>query len=77
MERFGQNFKGNKKETQCILCEKHQDGQSESFSCPVILNEINIEGNYENLFEDIENYPELITTITNINNIRQRMHCGK
>ena len=72
MERFADNFRGGKVGNLCPLCQTHQDGQFESFSCQEIKKEIEIEGQYENIFEDVESNPKLIQTITKISQIRKR-----
>ena len=52
MEQFGENYRGKKEEVICPLCGEHKDDEESSFSvCKVTKKEMNIEGNYESLFE--------------------------
>ena len=73
MERFDANYKGGKIKTVCPLCLTHEDGQMESLKCRIIVNKIYIQGNYKNIFEDIESYPKLINTISKISQIRKQI----
>ena len=70
MERFGENFRGGASSIICPLCFSHLDNQELSFQCPVIKKEIEIEGNYSEIYkEDIET--KLIQTILKIRNFRK------
>ena len=52
MERFGENFRGGAESIQCPLCFSHLDNQEMSFNCPKIKQEIDIQGNISDIYED-------------------------
>ena len=72
MERFGENFRSGREFVSCPLCLSHKDSQSASFSqCKIINEEIDIQGRYDDLFEDIKSNTNLINTIMKINELRK------
>ena len=71
MERFGESFRNGKTTVICPLCFSHPDSQSESFKCNALQMKIKIRGKYEDLFNDVELYPDLINTITQISETRK------
>ena len=73
METFGENFKAGREFVLCPLCKLHKDSQSESFNCNVLANEMRVNGNYSQIFENIEMHPELISTIVKISKTRNKL----
>ena len=69
MAPFGENFRGGEKTIICPLCNKHPDGQEESFTCETLRKVINVQGNYKDIFRS-KFPPELIKTIFNIFSFR-------
>ena len=72
MERFAENFRGGIRRTSCPLCGSHEDSQRESFKCKIITAEIDVQGKYEDLFNEVDNYPDLIKTVTKISQLRKQ-----
>ena len=72
MARFWENFKGGRPPQHCPLCSKamNVDTQPHSFQCEVLAASININGNYENIFETKVNQKVAIT-VENIEKFRQ------
>ena len=72
MARYWENFKGGRPPQHCPLCSDALsfDTQSHSFQCEVLATSININGNYEDIFETKVN-ERVARTITNIENFRQ------
>ena len=73
MAPFKNNYRAGRQVIQCPLCNSHPDCQESSFSCTFITNETQIRGNYKELFEDVSERPNLITTISNITKIRSKI----
>ena len=72
MERFGENFRGGRESPLCPLCGSHKDNEESSFtSCQTIQKEIEIKGQFKNIFENVIE-KETVTTISKINKIRQK-----
>ena len=48
---FGESFCGGRKHVSCYLCYSHNDSESLSFMCPVLKNEIDINGTFDEIFD--------------------------
>ena len=68
MANFGHNYKGNNPYRICPLCYSHPDKQEWSFRCSVIKENINIQGNYDDLIEGniSKNLAKTILAITKL-----------
>ena len=51
MAQFSENYKGRGIADLCPLCKNHSDTQELSFKCSRVLEKININEDYENIFE--------------------------
>ena len=70
MAQFGENYRGGARTVPCPLCNTHPDSQEISFKCPIIRKEVEIKGNYNDIFEeDIES--NTIQTVLEIENYRK------
>ena len=70
---FGENFKGNKKEVICVLCEKHEDTEEKSFEqCEKVKEELDIEGKFSDIFKSNVS-PKTANTINKITKLRERI----
>ena len=73
---FGENFRGSRSEVSCPLCLCHRDSQFLSFtSCQVIRREIEVRGNYTDIFESNAHTKDLVSTLDNISKTRERLLC--
>ena len=71
MAQFSENYKGRGNADLCPLCKNHSDTQELSFKCSRVLEKININEDYENLFEqDISS--NMAKTIKEIMKLRSR-----
>ena len=72
MARFWGNFKGGRPPQKCPVCSEVMsiDTQSHSFQCEVLGASININGNYENIFE-AKVTQTVARTVENIEKFRQ------
>ena len=69
MAKFEDNYKNGRNHTICPLCHSHLDSQATAFQCPTLQAEINVNGNYEEVFKsDISK--ELAKTLTEIMKFR-------
>ena len=69
MAKFEENYKNGRNHTICPLCHIHLDSQAMAFQCPTLKAEINVNGNYEEVFKsDIPK--ELAKTLTEIMKFR-------
>ena len=50
MARFEENYRGGRSPVRCKLCNDHLDNQEGNFECTAIRDKINIQGNYQNIF---------------------------
>ena len=50
MMHFSGNFRGQGPIEFCPLCQKHEDLQELSFKCPAVLEKINVNEEYVNIF---------------------------
>ena len=72
MERFGENYRGGAESISCPLCHTHLDNQEMSYQCPEIKKEIDIKGNFSDIYnENIQN--ETIETIVRISRYRTKV----
>ena len=70
MERYGENYRGGAPSIKCPLCHTHLDNQEMSFQCPIIRQEVDIKGNYSDIYnETIQS--ETIQTIVKITRFRK------
>ena len=70
MEQFGENFKGGRDTKPCPVCEASKDTQSHSFQCSVIQDNIEVNGNYLEIF-NFKVGKKLATTVENIVKFRE------
>ena len=72
MERFEENFRGNRATVSCSLCGTHPDSQEGAFNeCNFFKQLFNLEGNYQDIFE--ENVPiEVTKSISKISRFKQQ-----
>ena len=52
MAQFSENYRGQADQAACKLCQLHLDNQPMSFHCSVIRANLNVRGNYEEIFSD-------------------------
>ena len=70
MAQFSENYRNNVDIHLCPLCKKHIDTQKLAFKCPVVLENINISGRYDEIFgENISK--QLALNLKSIVNLRQ------
>ena len=70
MENFGENYRGGREKILCPLCYMHEDSQPKSFSCKTVIEDIHIDGKYEELFST--KIPKgLMQTIKKITSLRK------
>ena len=70
MAQFSENYRNNVDIHLCPLCKKHIDTQKLAFKCPVVLENINISGRYDEIFgENISK--QLALNLKSILNLRQ------
>ena len=70
MEQFGENFKGGRDTKPCPVCEASKDTHSHSFQCSVIKENIEVNGNYLEIF-NFKVGKKLATTVENIVKFRE------
>ena len=71
MANFGENFCEGNCAVNCPLCGLHLDNQEMAFNnCPVIKANVNIRGQYEDLFKKNVS-SELVKTLENISKFRE------
>ena len=70
MEQYGENYRVGAPFIKCPLCHTHLDNQEMSFQCPIIRQEVDIKGNYSDIYnETIQS--ETIQTIVKITRFRK------
>ena len=72
MERFGENYRGGAESISCPLCHTHLDNQEMSYQCPEIKKEIEIKGNFSDIYNEIIQN-ETIETIVRISRYRTKV----
>ena len=70
MAKFSENFKEGGQVKLCPLCGQHDDTQNWSFKCQKVNENIEIIGEYEDIFES-EITPSLANTVTQIMKLRE------
>jgi hypothetical protein len=71
MANFGENFKNGRTHVPCPLCHLHLDTQAMAFQCSKVLEEVRIDGSYEDLFKE-KISKDLAKTIVNIVEFRKK-----
>ena len=72
MERYGENFHAGKAFAICPLCKLHIDSQDLCFQCPVIKEELKVEGDISNIYkEDIDR--KVVKALTRISDYRREI----
>ena len=71
MANFGENFKNGRSQVPCPLCHLHLDSQAMAFQCSKVLEEVEINGNYYDLFKD-EISKGLAKTVVDIVDFRRK-----
>ena len=67
MANYGENYRGGLRQIMCPLCKSHVDDQDLSYTCPVILSEVQLlEGSNDVYRDDIK-----IETVHNITKITE------
>ena len=69
MANFSENFCGLAGPQLCPLCKKHFDGQNLCWQCPLVKENVKLEGEYNNIFQNKPN-SKLVKTLVNINIFR-------
>ena len=69
MSAYSENFRGTNGHSPCPLCLGHIDSQAASFQCPEIVKNVQIKGNYKDIFSDIVD-SELANTLVEIDKVR-------
>ena len=70
MALFSENYRGKTGPATCPLCQVHLDNQPMSFKCKVLKDSVNINGKYENTFNE-NIHTELAETLQNILKFRE------
>ena len=71
MSNFKENFKNGLESIPCPLCNLHFDKQEMAFQCPVVKSNVEVKGNFEDIFK--ENIPkEVVVTLINISKFREQ-----
>ena len=63
MDQFSGNYRGKNPIKACPLCSSHPDTQAWSFKCPEINRNIQVKGNYDQIFEGTVNKDLARTTL--------------
>ena len=71
MERYGENYRGGASSITCPLCYTHLDNQELSFQCPIIGQNVEIKGNYSDIYNETIQI-ETIQTLVNITRYRRK-----
>ena len=71
MANFGENFKNGQSQVPCPLCHLHLDSQAMAFQCSKVLEEVEVNGHYNDLFKE-EIPKDLAETIVNIVEYRRK-----
>ena len=69
MSAYSENFRGTNGHSPCPLCLGHIDSQAASFLYPEIVKNVQIKGNYKDIFSDIVD-SELANTLVEIDKVR-------
>ena len=72
MADFGQNYKGGLEAKMCPLCYLHYDSQDMSYFCPEIVNNINMRGSQDDIYNN-NIKKETIQTMEEIEEYRKNM----
>ena len=70
MANFSENFRGLSGPQLCPLCKQHFDSQNLCWQCPLVKENVNLEGEYKNIFQNKPN-SKLVKTLVNINKFRE------
>ena len=70
MEKFGENFRGGNDHVVCPLCKIHLDNQELSLQCPVLKEEVKVNGDLADIYQENINL-EIIKTISRISDYRK------
>ena len=70
--KFKENFKNNNAEIVCPLCSEHPNTQAYSVQCPIIRENVNIKGNYSEIFSE-EISKEITQTLLEITKFRENL----
>ena len=69
MANFSENFRGASGPQVCPLCKTHLDSQNLSFQCPLVKENVKIEGQYYTIFTDNTD-TKLVNTLVNVTKFR-------
>ena len=69
MANFSENFRGASGPQVCPLCKTHLDSQNLSFQCPLVKENVKIEGQYYKIFTDNTD-TKLVNTLVNVTKFR-------
>ena len=70
MAKYDDNYRSSSETNICPLCYKHSDLQYLCVKCPIINDNIDVQGRYEDIFSPNINL-QIIRTIENIHNFRE------
>ena len=71
MAKFGENYRGENGHTPCPICLIHLDNQPMAFQCQNLKNEVEMRGEYKEIFEE-DISMEVVLTISNIMKYREQ-----
>ena len=71
MANFSENYPGKEGVKICPLCNNHFDLQKFSFQCPKVTENVEVEGNYSNIFSE-KIHSTTINTLINITKFREK-----
>ena len=71
MANFEENFRNGSEHMLCPLCHIHYDTQSMAFQCPIVNANVDIKGNFDDIFID-EIPKDLVSTLCNIVRFREQ-----
>ena len=72
MSNFGENYRGGRDQVNCPLCDEHQDKQELSYTCQVIKDEVEVKGNFEEIYSDNISV-QTIETLQKITELREKL----
>ena len=70
MAEYGENFRGGRKQVTCPLCNNHLDKQELSYTCSIITNKLEIQGEFTDIYSDHIN-KQTVETLQQITKLRK------
>ena len=72
MADYGENYRGGRKEVKCPLCYNHLDKQDLSYTCSILTNKLEIQGEFNDIYSDHVN-KQTVITLQQITELRKIM----